>query len=68
MTPMEIAAAVEDQVLGASVAYLLFAVMVAAGVVLLWTEWRAVKAERAQRAHVRARLEQLTGQRMRRVK
>jgi membrane protein implicated in regulation of membrane protease activity len=64
MTPMEIAAAVEDRVLGASVAYLLFAVMVALVVVLLWTEWRHSKAERARRAHVKARLEQLTGHRV----
>ena len=69
MTPAELAAAFEDQVLGASVAYLLFAVMVALVVVLVWTEWRHSQADRDQRAHVRARLQQMTGStQIRRVK
>ena len=69
MSPTEFAAAFEDQVMGASVAYLLFAVMVALVVVLIWTEWRHSKADRDQRAHVRARLRQMTGStQIRRVK
>jgi len=47
-----------------SVVCLLVALMVAYGVVLLWTEWRAAKRRREQRAHVKARLEQLIGHRV----